>query len=97
MPRYYLLQLITLASLFLGLSVGGAPLALAAPAECDRQLDAPPNVYLSGWVPGAVDDPQLPPARDPLGEVNALAGKPLAILNRWEHWGMESDGGVASG
>jgi hypothetical protein len=84
----------------LGLLSGLLTVAIPAhsqPAGCDGQLDAPPHVYLGGWIPGALDDPRLPLARDPLGETNALVGKPMAIVNRWEHWGLENDGGVDGG
>jgi hypothetical protein len=81
------------------LSFLAAVLVAAGPARsessgCDTQLEAAPHVYLGGWVPGALDDPRLPLAQDPLGQTNALIGKPLAIVNRWEHWGLENDGGV---
>jgi hypothetical protein len=81
---------------FLAVSLSLSPPAHSQPT-CYGQLDAPPHVYLGGWIPGALDDPRLPLARDPLGETNALVGKPMAIVNRWEHWGLENDGGVDGG
>jgi hypothetical protein len=45
-------------------------------------------------VPAALDDPRKSPADDPLGQFTALAGKQPSIVLRWEHWGLENDGGV---
>jgi len=91
--RIALGRVVGLLTLFAVLVTAPNP-ARSQAAECEGQLDTAPHVYLGGWVPGALDDPRLPLARDPLGEVNALIGKPLAVVNRWEHWGLENDGGV---
>ena len=58
------------------------------PAECERAVDAPPAVYLGGWIPASLDDVRLPRHEDPLGRFVGLAGKPVTVVNRWVHWGM---------
>jgi mannan endo-1,4-beta-mannosidase len=76
----------------LGLLVIGLvmpPGAQAQPSACDPELDGPPSVYLGAWIPAAFDDPRLPLERDPYGQFTTKAGKRLAIVNRWEHWGLE--------
>jgi hypothetical protein len=85
--------LVTVVGLSVLLLAAPGP-ARSQPAGCERQLEADPHVYLGGWIPGALDDPRLALAQDPLGQTNAIMGKPMAIVNRWEHWGLENDGGV---
>src|SRR5690349_20500411 len=73
-----------------------APAARAQPAECGTALDGPPSTYLGAWVPAARDNPGLPLDQDPLGQFNALAGKRISVLTRWEHWGLGPEGGPIS-
>ena len=65
----------------------------AAPAACDQPAPETPGVYLGAWVPAARDDAR-PLEQDPLGRLNGAIGKRLAIVQRWEHWGLENDGNV---
>jgi hypothetical protein len=78
----------------LGAGVFTAPAAQALPPECGRQASRPPSVYSGAWVPAALDDPRKSLASDPLGQFTAMAGKQPSIVLRWEHWGLDNDGGV---
>src|SRR6266545_4385574 len=77
------------------LLVQAAPPALGGPPnECKRELAGPATAYLGGWIPAALDDPRVPRERDPLGQFEALAGKRVTVVNRWEHWGLGPGGRV---
>ena len=75
-----------LALLVPAVRVAAAPARV--PAECGWEVEGPTAVYLGGWVPAALDDPRMPRDQDPLGRFEALAGKPITVVNRWVHWGM---------
>ena len=64
------------------------------PAGCGAGPAGEGQVYLGAWIPAALDDPRMSAASDPLGEFEAAAGKGVAILQRWEHWGLGNGGRI---
>lgn len=88
--RAFVVSLIV--ALACALPVAGS--ATSAAPDCARELGGPSSVYLGAWVPAALDDPRLPIERDPLGEFEALAGKQITVLTRWEHWGLGRGGRI---
>src|SRR5439155_23788589 len=86
----------TVASLLglLSLALLLAPSAAALPDQCGTDLPGPPSAYVGAWIPAALDDPRLPLERDPLGKFNALAGRQVSIVQRWEHWGVGGGGNI---
>jgi hypothetical protein len=58
----------------------------AVPDDCGREPAGSPTAYVGAWIPAARDDPGRALEQDPLGRFNALAGRNISIVMRWEHW-----------